>query len=81
LYLMRIGAPGAEKPIVRVNDTHYVDVSDIVADFNEEFFATGGPALLEQPVAERIAAGALSTFAASGSALRSPGRIRFSASA
>ena len=63
LYLMRTGAPGAEKPIVRVNDTHYVDVSDIVADFNEEFFATGGPALLEQPVAERIAAGTLSTFA------------------
>jgi 2,4-didehydro-3-deoxy-L-rhamnonate hydrolase len=63
LYLMRIGAAGAEKPIVRVDDTHYVDVSDIVADFNEEFFGAGGAALLEAPVAERIAVGALSTFA------------------
>jgi 2-keto-4-pentenoate hydratase/2-oxohepta-3-ene-1,7-dioic acid hydratase in catechol pathway len=60
---MRIGASGAEKPVVRVNDTHYVDVSDIVADFNEEFFGAGGAALLEGPVAERIAAGAFSTFA------------------
>src|SRR4051795_1495273 len=62
MYLMRIGAPGAERPIVRVDDTHYIDVSDLVADFNEEFFAAGGTALLERPVAERIGAGVVSTF-------------------
>ena len=63
MYLMRIGAAGAEKPIVRVDDAHYVDVSDIVADYNEAFFGAGGPALLAGPVAERVATGAVSTFA------------------
>ena len=44
MYLMRIGAAGAEKPVVRVDDEHYVDVSDVVADFDEAFFAAGaGP--------------------------------------
>ena len=63
VYLMRIGVPGAERPIVRVDDTHYVDVSDIVADYNEEFFGAGGAARLKDLVTERIAAGALSPFA------------------
>ena len=30
VYLMRIGAPGAEKPVARIDDEHYVDVSDVV---------------------------------------------------
>jgi 2-keto-4-pentenoate hydratase/2-oxohepta-3-ene-1,7-dioic acid hydratase in catechol pathway len=37
MYLMRIGAPGAERPIARDDDT-YVDVSDLVEDFDEAFF-------------------------------------------
>ncbi len=41
MYLMRIGAIGAEKPIVRIDDATYVDVSDLVADFDEVFFADG----------------------------------------
>ncbi|XVQ82240.1 fumarylacetoacetate hydrolase family protein [Microbispora siamensis] len=60
---MRIGAPGAEKPVVRVDDTRYVDVSDLTADFDEKFFAAGGTALLAGPVAERIAAGRTGEFA------------------
>ncbi|WP_430641002.1 fumarylacetoacetate hydrolase family protein [Couchioplanes caeruleus] len=54
---MRIGAFGAEKPAVRVDDTRYVDVSDLVTDFDEAFFAAGGAAGLTAAVADRIAAG------------------------
>ena len=44
MYLMRIGEPGAEKPVVRVDGDTYVDVSDVVDDFDEAFFggAAGG---------------------------------------
>jgi 2,4-diketo-3-deoxy-L-fuconate hydrolase len=62
VYLMRIGAPGAEKPAVRLDDDTYLDVSGAVTDFDEEFFASGGPAQLAAPVAERIAAGQASRF-------------------
>ncbi|UQU62757.1 fumarylacetoacetate hydrolase family protein [Couchioplanes caeruleus] len=57
MFLMRIGAFGAEKPAVRVDDTRYVDVSDLVTDFDEAFFAAGGAAGLTAAVADRIAAG------------------------
>jgi 2-keto-4-pentenoate hydratase/2-oxohepta-3-ene-1,7-dioic acid hydratase in catechol pathway len=59
---MRIGAPGAEKPVVRVDDTNYVDVSDLVHDFDERFFGDGGAARLAGPVAERIASGDVLPF-------------------
>jgi 2,4-didehydro-3-deoxy-L-rhamnonate hydrolase len=62
VFLMRIGAPGAEKPVVRVDDTSYVDVSDLVHDFDERFFGDGGPARLAEPVAERIASGDVLPF-------------------
>ena len=42
MYLMRTGAPGAEKPAARVDGEHYVDLSDVVTDFDEAFFAGGG---------------------------------------
>lgn len=56
---MRIGAPGAEKPVVRVDDTHYIDVSDVTPDFDERFFAAGGPALLS----DRVTRGDVREFA------------------
>ncbi|WP_438865850.1 fumarylacetoacetate hydrolase family protein [Paractinoplanes atraurantiacus] len=59
---MRIGAPGAEKPVVRVDEGHYVDVSDLTADFDERFFGTGGLARLAEPVAERVATGDVLPF-------------------
>ncbi|MEU6789051.1 fumarylacetoacetate hydrolase family protein [Nonomuraea angiospora] len=59
MYLMRIGAPGAEKPVVRVDESHYIDVSDVTPDFDERFFAAGGVALL----ADRVAGGEVRAFA------------------
>ena len=63
MYLMRIGPAGSEKPVVRIDDTHYVDVSDVVGDFNEAFFGSDGIAGLSSVVSERVAAGQLSELA------------------
>ncbi|MBZ3900184.1 fumarylacetoacetate hydrolase family protein [Streptomyces griseiscabiei] len=63
MYLMRIGAPGAEKPVARLDDTTYVDLSDVVADFDEAFFGSGGLDRVRPVVAERAAAGRVSRFA------------------
>ncbi|RVX47678.1 2-keto-4-pentenoate hydratase/2-oxohepta-3-ene-1,7-dioic acid hydratase in catechol pathway [Nonomuraea polychroma] len=60
---MRIGAPGAEKPVVRLDETHYVDVSDLTPDFDERFFGAGGTALLAGPVADRVDRGEVHAFA------------------
>lgn len=54
---MRIGPYGEERPAVRVDDDTCVDVSDIVDDFDERFFAQGGTTLLRDAVARRVAAG------------------------
>jgi 2,4-diketo-3-deoxy-L-fuconate hydrolase len=62
LQLIRLGPVGQEKPAVRVDATTYVDVSDIVGDFDERFFGRGGTALLAEPVAQRIASGAIETM-------------------
>ena len=62
MYLMRIGAPGAEKPVVRLDAETYVDVSDVVTDFDEAFFAAGTDRLAPV-VAERTAAGQTHRFA------------------
>ncbi|MGX1161370.1 2-keto-4-pentenoate hydratase/2-oxohepta-3-ene-1,7-dioic acid hydratase in catechol pathway [Arthrobacter sp. SLBN-100] len=61
MYLMRIGAPGKEKPVVRISDTHYVDVSDVVNDFDETFFGQDWRKL-SKTVANRAAAGATGAF-------------------
>ncbi|MGV9624509.1 fumarylacetoacetate hydrolase family protein [Streptomyces tendae] len=62
MQLMRIGPAGSERPVVR-NDAHtYIDVGDLVDDYNTAFFAAGGPALLLEAVAERRAAGRLHPF-------------------
>jgi len=61
MRLMRIGPSGSEKPVVRVDDTSYVDVDDLVADFDEGYFP-GGHDDLAAAVAERIAAGDISAF-------------------
>jgi 2,4-didehydro-3-deoxy-L-rhamnonate hydrolase len=62
MYLMRIGPPGEEKPVVRIDDENYVDVADVVPDFNEAFFATGLGELATL-VAARTAAGDTHRFA------------------
>jgi 2,4-diketo-3-deoxy-L-fuconate hydrolase len=62
VYLMRIGAPGAEKPIARIDDETYVDLSDVVPDFDEAFFGTGGLERIRPIVGERSAAGEVARF-------------------
>ena len=80
MYLMRIGVPGAEKPVVRLDDDRYMDVSDVVTDFNEAFFArrNGRPADDWWTIGSRRAR--CNDLPVSGSARRSPGRTRFCAS-
>lgn len=34
--LMRLGAPGAERPAVRLDETTYIDVPDEIRDFDEQ---------------------------------------------
>jgi 2,4-diketo-3-deoxy-L-fuconate hydrolase len=59
---MRIGERGAERPIVRVDDDSYVDVSDLTTDFDEAFFGGRGIAALQPQVDARIAAGGVERF-------------------
>jgi 2,4-diketo-3-deoxy-L-fuconate hydrolase len=65
MYLMRIGPAGAEKPVARIDDETYVDVSDVVTDFGEDFFATGrtGMTELAAAVAQRVRSGGTRRFA------------------
>ncbi|MCW2810039.1 MAG: fumarylacetoacetate superfamily protein [Friedmanniella sp.] len=63
MYLMRLGPVGSEKPVVRLDEQHYVDVSDTVPDFDETFFGGDGLARLGPLVAERTAAGSVQSFA------------------
>ena len=57
MYLMRTGAPGAEKPAARIDGEHCVDLSDVVTDFDEAFFAGGGIERIRGIVEARAAAG------------------------
>ena len=63
MYLMRIGSAGRERPVARIDDTTYVDLSDVVSDFDEAFFGSGGLERIRPIVAERAAAGQVSAFA------------------
>lgn len=60
---MRIGKVGAEKPVVRIGTENYVDVSDVIDDYDENFFGGGGVDRLRAIVDDRVAAGALTGFA------------------
>jgi 2-keto-4-pentenoate hydratase/2-oxohepta-3-ene-1,7-dioic acid hydratase in catechol pathway len=62
MQLMRIGPAGAEKPVVRVDEAAYVDVSDLVPQFDGTYFA-GGHDRLREAVAQRVAAGETTPFA------------------
>jgi 2-keto-4-pentenoate hydratase/2-oxohepta-3-ene-1,7-dioic acid hydratase in catechol pathway len=63
VYLMRIGAFGAEKPVARVDDDTYVDLSDVVDDIDEAFLGSGGIDRIRPVVDERAAAGRVERFA------------------
>lgn len=55
VYLMRIGAPGAERPVGGIDDDTYTGLSAVVTDFDEAIFGDGG-LRITRPVAERVAA-------------------------
>ncbi len=63
MYLMRIGQPGSEKPIVRLDDESYIDVSDLATDFDEAFFGSGGIERIKPVVQQRADAGQVARFA------------------
>lgn len=62
MKLMRIGAVGQERPVVRIDEDRYVDLSDVVDDFDEKFFGSGGLERIAPIVTERSAAGAVFRF-------------------
>jgi 2,4-didehydro-3-deoxy-L-rhamnonate hydrolase len=47
MRLIRFGAPGQEKPGIQLGNGACVDVSQVEADYDEGFFASGGLARLE----------------------------------
>jgi len=53
--LLRIGPAGSEKPAALVGDHSYVDLSDVVDDFDERFFGASGLDRIRPVVAERTA--------------------------
>jgi 2-keto-4-pentenoate hydratase/2-oxohepta-3-ene-1,7-dioic acid hydratase in catechol pathway len=55
--LLRLGAPGRERPAARSSDDGFVDLADVVDDFDEAFFAGGRADRLRDIVAQRSAAG------------------------
>jgi 2-keto-4-pentenoate hydratase/2-oxohepta-3-ene-1,7-dioic acid hydratase in catechol pathway len=41
MRLLRVGPVGSEKPAILTDDDHYIDLSDVVDDFDEAFFGSG----------------------------------------
>jgi 2,4-diketo-3-deoxy-L-fuconate hydrolase len=58
---MRIGQPGQERPVVRVDEESFIDVSDVASDYDADFFA-GGYAHLRDVVIQRKQAGQVQPF-------------------
>ncbi|MDH2442810.1 fumarylacetoacetate hydrolase family protein [Amnibacterium sp. CER49] len=54
MRLVRIGAVGEERPGALVDDESYVDLSDVVEDFDERFFGAGGLDRIRPVVEERV---------------------------
>ncbi len=63
MHLMRIGDAGSERPVARIDDDTYVDLADVVPDFDEAFIGGGGIERIRPVVAERAASGAVTRFA------------------
>jgi 2-keto-4-pentenoate hydratase/2-oxohepta-3-ene-1,7-dioic acid hydratase in catechol pathway len=57
MRLVRLGPKGSETPGALIDDDTFVDLSDVVGDFNEAFFGSGALDTLPDVVAERVAAG------------------------
>jgi 2,4-didehydro-3-deoxy-L-rhamnonate hydrolase len=59
MRLLRVGAAGEERPAALLDATRYIDLSDVVGDFDEEFFGSGGLARIRPVVADRIGRGSV----------------------
>jgi 2,4-didehydro-3-deoxy-L-rhamnonate hydrolase len=57
MRLVRLGPKGSETAGALLDDDTFVDLSDVVGDFDERFFGSGQLATLSTVVAERVAAG------------------------
>lgn len=57
MRLVRLGPAGSEIPAVLVDGDTFVDVSDVIRDFDEAFFGSGALATLGDVVAAKVAAG------------------------
>lgn len=57
MRLVRVGPIGLERPGALVEDDSFVDLSDVVGDLDERFFASGAISTLSDIVADRVAAG------------------------
>ena len=57
MRLLRIGEAGSEQPAALVDDDRYIDLSDVVDDFDERFFGGGGLERIRPVVAERAERG------------------------
>jgi 2,4-diketo-3-deoxy-L-fuconate hydrolase len=77
VYLMRIGEAGSERPVARVDDEHYVDLTDLVDDIDGAFLAAGGLNRIRPQVEQRIANGDVHEFRGEriGSPLARPHQI------
>lgn len=64
MHLMRIGRPGAERAVVRIDDERCVDVSVEVGDFDERFFRDTGIEGLRSIVDKKVSADEISGLAA-----------------
>jgi 2-keto-4-pentenoate hydratase/2-oxohepta-3-ene-1,7-dioic acid hydratase in catechol pathway len=53
---MRIGQPGRERPAVAVDEQNYVDISDLITDFDAGFFQNEKWLDIKDEVANRVAA-------------------------
>ena len=53
MKLVRVGPAGSETPGALLSDDTFVDLSDVVEDFNEAFFASGAIATLPAIIAAR----------------------------
>ncbi len=54
MKLMRVGAPGRERPAVRMADGSVIDVSSVVGDYDGAWLAAGGMAALESRLEEGV---------------------------
>ncbi len=77
MKILRLGAPGQERPAALVSDDTYVDLSDIVTDIDERFFASGMLARIAPIVEQRAAQGQVRPLAGEriGSPIARPHQI------